>query len=114
MDAAGVDRVMIDLERRGKSERQGSRDTWISKHTMGDIWPGGRTFPRQRCWSGLIRGAELQRQIDDVIARGADVVTSPMLRERNEAEAFLAAVDGGKSAVAVGNGLGHRGDLLTS
>ena len=95
MDAAGVDRVMIDLERRGKSERQGSRDTWISNHTVGDI---SAVRPHLSKAALLVRvdpwGPNSSEQIDDVIARGADVVMLPMLRERSEAEAFLAAVDG--------------------
>ena len=36
-DENGVDRVFIDLETIGKSERQGGMDTVQSKHTLDDI-----------------------------------------------------------------------------
>ena len=36
-DAAGVDRVGIDLEIKGKHERQTSRPSWIAGHTFEDL-----------------------------------------------------------------------------
>ncbi len=116
MDAAGVDRVMIDLERRGKLERQGSRDTWISHHTLDDI---AVVRPQLAKASLLVRvdpwGQGSNDQVDDVIARGADVVMLPMLRERSEAEAFIAAVDGRAKAsllLETAPAIGRLDDIL--
>ena len=36
-DAAGVDRIGVDLERIGKSARQGHLATWISEHVEPDL-----------------------------------------------------------------------------
>src|SRR5437868_4887571 len=36
-DAAGIDRIGVDLERAGKAERQQGRGTWISPHTERDL-----------------------------------------------------------------------------
>src|SRR5687768_18349093 len=36
-DAAGVDRIGVDLERLGKAERQRGLGTWISAHAEADL-----------------------------------------------------------------------------
>src|SRR6185436_12988331 len=36
-DAAGVERIGVDLERLGKRDRQGGLGTWISEHTEADL-----------------------------------------------------------------------------
>src|SRR5687768_5686069 len=36
-DRAGVERIGVDLERLGKSERQAGRGTWVSPHTEEDL-----------------------------------------------------------------------------
>ena len=36
-DAAGIDRIGVDLDRLGKAERQAGLATWISPHTVADL-----------------------------------------------------------------------------
>lgn len=36
-DAAGIERIGVDLEHLGKAERQAGRGTWISPHTVDDL-----------------------------------------------------------------------------
>src|SRR4051794_12548406 len=45
-DAAGVDRVGVDLERLGKAERQRGLGTWISPHTVEDAVQVGGVLER--------------------------------------------------------------------
>ena len=73
----GVDRVFIDLELLNKEKRQGHLNTVISRHTMEDISEVRRVIDTSEL---LVRvdpiheGSKLQ--IDEVIARGADVYHS--------------------------------------
>jgi 2-keto-3-deoxy-L-rhamnonate aldolase RhmA len=92
---AGIDRVMIDLERLGKAKRQYGRQFFLSNHHLSDI--------------DLLRGtlfvASVQvrvnpwheksiSEINDVIARGAQIVMLPMVRQREQAVRFAYAVNG--------------------
>lgn len=88
--ASGVDRVFIDLEIRGKQERQGHLDTVISRHTLGDI-------EAVRCVLDtcelLIRVNPLHpgsaAEVEGVIAGGADVVMLPFFKTSAEVETFV-------------------------
>jgi hypothetical protein len=42
-DAAGIDRIGVDLERLGKAERQRGLGTWVSPHTLDDLARVGAT-----------------------------------------------------------------------
>lgn len=44
-DAAGVDRIGVDLETRGKDSRQAGRGTWMSPHVEGDLSRSRRERP---------------------------------------------------------------------
>jgi 2-keto-3-deoxy-L-rhamnonate aldolase RhmA len=90
-EAAGVRRVMVDLERLGKSERQGHLDTWMSAHCMSDI----------EMMRGALAGSELMVRInplhdhtEDEIAHctraGVDVVMLPMFTSEGEVRSFIA------------------------
>ncbi len=89
-EAAGVERILIDLERLGKRERQAGQNLFLSTHDEADV-------ARIR---GALRTARLtvridplhsgsRRQIDRVIESGADFVMLPYFREPDEAQAFL-------------------------
>lgn len=97
---SGVGRIMVDLERNGKFERQKSRDTWISKHEIEDIAPV----------ADVLKGTELSgtdlmvrinplydgsaREIDAAIAGGADCIMLPMFRSLDEIAAIGAMIAG--------------------
>lgn len=93
--ARGVDRVMVDLEIKGKDARQGHLNTVISRHSLGDV-AAVRTYTPPG--SLLVRvnpvDNETADEVDAVIARGADIVMLPMYRTVAEVAAFVAAVDG--------------------
>jgi 2-keto-3-deoxy-L-rhamnonate aldolase RhmA len=91
----GVDRIFVDLESLGKLERQGHRDTWLSRHTLDDV---------ERVREALGDGTLLVRlnpwhpgsadEIDAAIARGADLLMLPMFRTLDEVRGFTRAVLG--------------------
>jgi hypothetical protein len=94
-DAAGVERIGVDLERLGKAERQRGLGTWISPHTEDDLEPVG----------AALGGAELfarvnplnpgsAGEVEAVLDRGAQVLMLPMVRTAAEAREFVRLVDG--------------------
>jgi 2-keto-3-deoxy-L-rhamnonate aldolase RhmA len=91
----GVDRVFVDLEYLGKSERQGHLDTWISRHVPEDISRvrvaigSAQLLVRLNPWHD--RSAD---EIEDALARGADILMLPMFREIAELESFCRTVRG--------------------
>jgi len=92
---AGVDRVFVDLEITGKAERQVGRPTIISGHTLADVRAVREAVPDADL---LVRidppGPHLARQVDDVIAAGADVVMLPFFTDADQVAEFVAAVGG--------------------
>jgi hypothetical protein len=94
-DAAGVDRIGVDLERLGKRERQGGRGTWISGHRIESLERVAGVLEDARPFARIDPPHDgTAAQVEEVIARGARVVMLPMVADRAEAEAFTAAVGG--------------------
>lgn len=100
-EAAGVDRIFVDLEYIGKQERQGGMDTVQSKHTLDDV----------KRISDAITTAELlvrvnpihdatdeyissQEEIDRAIGNGANIIMLPFFKTLEEVKTFLAIVNG--------------------
>jgi hypothetical protein len=100
-DAAGVDRIGVDLERLGKAERQGGRGTWISPHRIESL---PLLTPELKRAAPFARvdppNPRMPRQVDEVIGHGARVVMLPMVAEASEAELFVEAV-GGRAVVVL-------------
>lgn len=94
-ESCGVDRVFVDLETLGKEERQGHLDTVISKHCMEDVSAIRDAITRSEL---LVRvdpvNQDSKQQIDEVIARGADIVMLPMFTTAEEVHNFVEMVDG--------------------
>jgi len=95
VEESGVDWVFVDLEIRGKADRQGYRDTVLSSHSLADVHQ----------ISGVLTTAELlvrinppyedtAYEVEQVIAAGADIVMLPYFKTRPEIETFIAAVNG--------------------
>jgi len=90
-----VDRIWIDLEILGKEKRQANVDSVKSHHTIKDI-----SVIRK-----IINSAELlvrinplydgtQHEIEEVVARGADVIMLPMYQTADDAKRFVDMVNG--------------------
>ena len=92
---AGIDRIMIDLERLGKAKRQYGRQLFLSDHYPADI---DRLHSTLSVAAIQVRVNPWHRQsvleITDVISRGAQVVMLPMVRDWEQAAQFVDAVNG--------------------
>jgi citrate lyase beta subunit len=100
--ASGVDLVFVDLEIKGKHERQPGRATVISGHTLDDVArvravvPRGRLLVRLNPWD-----AESPDEVEGAIAQGADLLMLPMFRGPEELEQLVRAVDGRCASVGL-------------
>lgn len=98
---AGVDRIMVDLEYIGKKERQGHLDTVISGHTLQDVSRVREVLHKSKLEvrvNPIYPGSE--REINEVISHGADIVMLPMFKTRQEVEEFISMVNG-RAAVSL-------------
>lgn len=93
-DAAGVDRVGVDLERLGKTARQRGRGTWISPHSERDL---EAIHPELEHADLFARVNPLHpgsaREIAAVLRAGATVLMLPMVIDPHDAERFVDLVD---------------------
>lgn len=90
----GVDRIWVDLETLGKAERQKNIDSVKSHHTVSDI---KKIVPLLTSAKMLVRVNPLnplsRKEIDDVIAAGADMIMLPMWRSADDVKTFLELVN---------------------
>ena len=92
---SGVDWIFVDLELKGKSERQKGRNTVISAHNFNDISNIRAVLTSSKL---LVRinpmGEWSKSEIDEVINRGADLIMLPFFAIREDVEAFVRYVGG--------------------
>lgn len=91
----GVDRIWIDLETLGKEERQKNKNTVKSHHFIRDIKKIKPLLTKSKM---LVRVNPInefsQKEIDDVILAGADMIMLPMWKSVSDVELFLSMVNG--------------------
>lgn len=92
---AGVERVFVDMEWMGKAERQGHLDSVKSFHTVEDVANVRQVLTRSRV---LVRvnpmHEKTETEVAEAIKAGADLVMLPMARTGDDAQRFMAAVQG--------------------
>lgn len=100
-EAAGVDRIFLDMEYIGKQLRQGGMDTVQCHHTVEDIKSIRRVIHHAqvlvRCnpiHDATAEYTSTEEEIDAVINSGADVIMLPYFKTVAEVERFLKVVDG--------------------
>lgn len=93
-EAAGIDRIVIDLERRGKTQRQHGYHLECNWHTVDELarMKSSVSIPVLCRVNPLHEGSA--QEIHAVIAAGADIVMLPMFREARDVTAFLSLVSG--------------------
>ena len=114
--ACGVDRLMVDLERMGKPERQPGGKYFLSSHTLQDV-----AVMKAVCGAAKLHVRinpfydGTAGEVDAVIARGADVVMLPMVSSVADVAGFARAV-GGRAQISLlmetAAGLDLLGDIL--
>lgn len=94
-DEAGIDRVGVDLERRGKQERQAGLGTWISPHSEEDLPALGEALRRSKLFARTDPlHAGTAAQVDRLIEAGVEVLMLPMFRGADEVARFVGLVSG--------------------
>lgn len=98
-DALPGMRLFVDLERNGKAERQAGRNTFISTHQIADIARVRAVLKHSRLMV-RVNPCEIDKlesthqEIEDVLARGADLLMLPMFTCAEPLQAFAALVAG--------------------
>jgi 2-keto-3-deoxy-L-rhamnonate aldolase RhmA len=100
-EAAGVDRIFVDMEYIGKGDRQGGMDTVQSHHTPEDIRAirgvlttariMARINPIHEATAAYTSSAE---EINAAVEAGADILMLPYFKTPAEVETFVRLVNG--------------------
>ena len=100
-EAAGVDRIFVDMEWIGKAERQRGRDAVLSHHTIADVERIRETLhhaellvrcnPLHPAGNGMPGTKE---EIDQAVSAGADLIMLPYFFTAREPAEFLDLVAG--------------------
>ena len=100
-EASGVDRIFIDMEYVGKSDRQGGMDTVQSHHTPEDIARIKAAVSKAKLMVRVnpIHDATAdygssKEEIDAAIEAGADILMLPYFKTPEEVAEFIRLVDG--------------------
>lgn len=104
-ESAGVDRIFVDMEYIGKSERQGGMDTVQNYHTISDIKTIKNAVTSAKV---MVRINPIHEKTDEfcssedeinaVIEAGADIIMLPFFKTAEEVEKCIAFV-GGRASV---------------
>lgn len=90
-----VERIWVDLEKRGKAERQGTVNSVKSDHTMADVSLIRDAITKAELLVRINPLWENSRyEVDEAISRGADIMMLPMFRTADEAKRFIDMVKG--------------------
>ena len=92
---AGVDRIFVDMEYIGKSERQRMMDTVQNHHTVEDIINIRKVIDKSEL---IVRVNPIhdgsKEEIDAVVDAGADIIMLPMWHNAEQAQEFIKLVGG--------------------
>lgn len=100
-ESAGVDRIFVDMEYIGKSDRQGGMDTVQSHHTLEDIKKVSKAIKKAEL---LVRVNPIheatdkyissKEEIDKAIENGAQILMLPYFKTVEEVKTFIELVAG--------------------
>ena len=101
VETAGIQRIFVDMEYIGKTDRQGGMDTVQCHHTVEDIRAIKEVLTSAqimtRC-NPIHQATDLyccsKEEIDGAIAAGADILMLPYFKTAREVETFIRLVDG--------------------
>jgi hypothetical protein len=89
----GADGIIVDLETRGKSDRQQGYNTQINHHSINDIVQLKETTNSYVICRINSLNNHSKHEIDNVIAAGADEILVPMIKTESDVEHILAFID---------------------
>ena len=100
-EKCGVDRIFIDMEYIGKSDRQGGMNTVQNHHTVEDVINIRKVLTRSelmvRCnpvHDATSEYSSTEEEIDAVVNAGADIIMLPFFKSADEVRRFVSAVNG--------------------
>lgn len=100
-ESNGVDRIFVDMEYIGKTERQGGMDTVQCRHTVMDVATMKKTLSSAelmvRCnpiHEATTAYGSSEEEIDAVIENGADIIMLPYFKTATEVRKFVELVGG--------------------
>lgn len=100
-EAAGVDRIFVDMEYIGKDIRQHGMDTVLHHHTLEDLASVRAVVTRSkvlvRCnpiHEATALYSDSATEIDGIISGGADIIMLPYFKTVTEVRTFLSLVNG--------------------
>ena len=99
--SAGVDRIFVDMEYIGKSDRQGGMDTVQNMHTLEDVKALRKVLTTStlhvRCnpiHDATADYPSTEEEINSIIDAGADVIMLPFFQNAEQVSRFIKAVGG--------------------
>ena len=92
-EEAGVDRIFVDMEYIGKTDRQGGMDTVQSRHTADDVRRLAQCLNKSELFV-TDKYSSSKEEIDEVIEAGADLLMLPYFKTAEEVQTFVKYVDG--------------------
>ena len=94
-DAAGIDRVGLDLESIGKRDRQAGLGTWISPHSEHDLPALAAVLAKAQLFARTEpMNPKLGDQVERLIAAGVEVLMLPMFSSADDVARFVDHVAG--------------------
>ncbi len=98
---AGVDRIFVDMEYIGKSDRQGGMDTVQNRHTLEDVKNIRKIITTStlfvRCnpiHDATDEYVSTEAEIDGIVESGADIIMLPFFQNAEQVRRFVKAVNG--------------------
>ncbi len=94
-ESLGIDRILLDLETKGKAARQAGGGLFLSNHTI-DLVPRMRSILSKAALVVRINPVdqESREEIDEVIGGGAHFLMLPYFHSASEVRQFVELVDG--------------------
>src|SRR5262249_12747504 len=93
-ESAGIERIMVDLERKGKAQRQFGRELFLSSHAIESVPRMKATLDQARL---VVRVNPLNRnspqEIAKVIDARADYIMLPYFHTVDEVSTFISLLD---------------------
>ena len=87
---AGVDRIFVDMEFIGKSERQRGLDTVQSRHTSNDVKKMSKSLTKAELLTRINpMHSGTEAEIEGAISNGTDIIMFPMFRTAQEVRTFI-------------------------
>ena len=100
-EAAGVDRIFVDMEYIGKADRQGGMDTVQSHHTAEDIKAVKKVLKTAKLMArcnpiheATSEYCSSEEEINKAVEAGADIIMLPFFKTAEEVKRYVDAVGG--------------------